>query len=254
MKLQRPNPLIFAHRGASTYAPENTHAAFKLAIEQGADAIELDAKLSSDGYAVVIHDQTVDRTTTSTGRVNSMTAFELGRLDAGSHFDWAFRRETIPLLDEVFSAYGSETYINVELTNYASPRDALPQKVAELVRFYHLQERVLFSSFNPFALVKIRSLLPECPVGLLAFQGIKGTWARSWPGRLLKYDSLHPEVSDVTGKLVRSSHQHRKAVYVYTVNDRQVMQDLFDLHVDGVFTDDPLLAKKEIALMRTRMS
>lgn len=245
--------MIIAHRGASVYAPENTHAAFKLAIEQGADAIELDAKLSSDGYVVVIHDQTVDRTTTSTGRVNEMTAFELSRLDAGSHFDWAFRQETIPLLDDVFSTWGSEIFFNVELTNYASPRDSLPKKVAELVRFYHLQERVLFSSFNPYALVKIRSLIPDCRIGLLAFQGLRGAWARSWAGRLLNYDSLHPEASDVTRELVRSSHRHQKAVYVYTVNDRQLMGKLFDLQVDGVFTDDPLLAKDEIAIMRARL-
>lgn len=252
MKIRRTHPVIFAHRGASAYAPENTIAAFRLAIEQGADAIELDAKLSQDGSVMVIHDQTVDRTTTGSGRVNEMTAFELTRLDAGSYFDWAFRRETIPLLDEVFSAFGTETTINVELTNYASPRDTLPQKVAELVRLHHLQERVLFSSFNPYALVKIRGLLPECPIGLLSFQGFKGAWSRTWLGRLLNYDSLHPEVSDVSEGLVKTAHKHQKAVYVYTVNDRQVMQELFDLQVDGLFTDDPLLAKNELAVSRTR--
>src|SRR4030043_292433 len=84
-------PTIFAHRGSSAYAPENTLAAFKLAVEQHADGIELDAKLSADGQIVVIHDPTVDRTTDGTGLVNSLTLPQIKQLDAGSKFDPAFR-------------------------------------------------------------------------------------------------------------------------------------------------------------------
>jgi glycerophosphoryl diester phosphodiesterase len=91
MLTELPRPTIFAHRGASAYAPENTLAAFELALRQGADAIELDAKLTRDGHIVVIHDQTVDRTTEGRGRVKDMTLAELRKLDAGSHFDVAFQ-------------------------------------------------------------------------------------------------------------------------------------------------------------------
>ena len=177
---QLSKPAIFAHRGSSAHAPENTLAAFELAIRHGADAIELDAKLSADGHVVVIHDQTVDRTTDGTGKVRELTLAQLSELDAGSYFDIAFRREPIPTLEQVFQAVGYGILINVELTNYASPTDPLPEKVAGLVRKFGLEKRVLFSSFNPLALVRIRRILPEVPVGLLALPGLDGAWARSW--------------------------------------------------------------------------
>ncbi len=140
------NPVIFAHRGASNYAPENTLAAFDLAYRQGAKAIELDAKLTADGQVVVIHDQTVDRTTGGSGRVKEMRLAQLKELDAGSHFDVSFKGEPIPTLDEVFAAFGPFLFINVELTNYASLLDPLPEKVAGLVKKHKLSQRVMFSS------------------------------------------------------------------------------------------------------------
>ncbi|MBU0511232.1 MAG: glycerophosphodiester phosphodiesterase, partial [Chloroflexi bacterium] len=118
MYAQLPRPAIFAHRGASAYAPENTLAAFDLAIRQNADAIELDAKLSADGHVVIIHDQTVDRTTDGTGRVSDLQLAALQELDAGCTYDEAFRHERIPTLGEVFDAVGRKILINVELTNY----------------------------------------------------------------------------------------------------------------------------------------
>src|SRR5512147_1683568 len=93
-----PNPAIIAHRGASAYAPENTLAAFDLAARQGAHAIELDAKLSADQQVVVIHDQSVDRTTTHLGKVSKLSLAEIKKMDTGSHFDIAFRGEPIPTL------------------------------------------------------------------------------------------------------------------------------------------------------------
>lgn len=245
-----PNPAIIAHRGASAYAPENTLASFKLALQQGADGIELDAKLSADGHVVVIHDQTVDRTTPFHGKVSDFRVAELRKMDAGSHFDIAFKGEPIPTLEEVLKAVGQLTYINVELTNYASPTDPLPEKVAELVRQYKLSHRVIFSSFNPIALLRIRRLLPEAPIGLLAFPGLNGWLARGWAGRLLRYQSLHPELQDVTASLVNRLHRQAARVYVYTVNLETDMLRLFQLNVDGIFTDDPLLAQRTLKEFR----
>ena len=149
MLLQIPKPAIFAHRGASAYAPENTLASFELAIHQEADAIELDAKLTADGQVVVIHDQTVNRTTDGNGRVGKMTLTQIRQLDAGSYFAAAFYDERIPTLEEVFETVGRKILINIELTNYASMKDSLPEKVADLVRRHQLEKRVMFSSFNP---------------------------------------------------------------------------------------------------------
>lgn len=239
-----PTPAIIAHRGASAYAPENTLAAFKLAVQQGADAIELDAKLSADQQVVVIHDQTVDRTTPSNGRVSDLSFADLHRLDAGSHFNATFKGETIPSLEDVFEAIGSLTYINVELTNYHSPFDDLPKKVAELVKKHNLGERVWFSSFNIVALLRIRRLLPEASIGLLAVSGKAGAWVRGWIANLVAPQSMHPERSDATRQLVETSHRKNRKVFVYTVNQEEEMRRLFTTGVDGIFTDDPVLALK----------
>lgn len=238
-------PTIFAHRGASAHAPENTLAAFDLALRQEADAFELDAKLSADGQVVVIHDQTVDRTTDGHGEVRNMTLPALKELDAGSFFDIAFRGERIPTLEEVFEAFGQKILINVELTNYATPADDLPVRVVELVKRHKLEKSILFSSFNPRALRMAHRLLPEVPKGMLALPGLPGWWARTWIGRIaVPYDALHPEISDVTPGLISKLHQQGRRMNVWTVNQAEDMQRLFSLGVDGIFTDDPELAQK----------
>jgi glycerophosphoryl diester phosphodiesterase len=238
-----PIPSIIAHRGSSAHAPENTIAAFELALEQGADAIELDAKLTADGEVVVIHDQTVNRTTGGVGKVREMRLDQLRTLDAGEYYDSTFIGEKIPTLGEVFEAVGHSLYINVELTNYATLTDSLPEKVAELVKQHGMSEQVLFSSFNPLALSKIRSLVPEAPLGLLAMPGIAGAWAFSPLSNLIHHHALHPEKSSVTPSRVASLHNKGKKIFVYTVNDSQTMRDLYSWKVDGIITDDPVLAR-----------
>jgi glycerophosphoryl diester phosphodiesterase len=244
---QLPRPIIFAHRGASAHAPENTLAAFELALRQGADGIELDAKLSKDNQVVVIHDQIVDRTTEGTGNVKSLSLAEIRKLDAGSHFDIAFKGEVIPTLDEVCKAVGQMTFINIELTNYASKTDPLPDRVAAVVRKNKLTRRVIFSSFNPLALFRIHRLIPEAPIGLLAQPGVRGTWARSWLARAIPFQALHPDYSDVTTAMIEHLHRSGRLIFTYTVNQESDMWHLFQMGVDGIFTDDPELARQVLA-------
>ena len=184
MYQQLPRPTIFAHRGSKNHAPENTLAAFRLAVTQGAPAIELDAKLTADGEIVVFHDRTLERTTDGTGRLQDKTLASLKELDAGSFYSPAFKGEPIPTLAEVFEAVGRQVFINIELTNYASPKDQLPDKVAALVERFGLQTGIMFSSFNRFALQRARQLIPGVPLGLLASPGILGAPARSWLGKI----------------------------------------------------------------------
>jgi len=235
-------PVIFAHRGASAHAPENTLAAFELALEQGADAIELDVKLSADGHVVVIHDATVDRTTGAHGKVKDMTLAELRALGAGSFFSSKFSTEKIPMLEEVFEAVGKRTLINVELTNYNSPRDHLVESVCSLVKKFNLQDRILFSSFYAFNLSKAHSYLPNVPCGLLALPGLAGAWARSFGFAFGKYAALHPNLANATREQIQRVHRLRRRVHVWTVNAEADMGRLFGWGVDGIFTDDPQLA------------
>jgi glycerophosphoryl diester phosphodiesterase len=237
-----PQPIIFAHRGASVQAPENTLAAFELAIAQNADAIELDVKLSADGHAVVIHDTTVDRTTGSKGRVKDLSLAELRSLDAGTFFSEKYSGERIPTLEEVFESVGQRIFINVELTNYNSPRDQLVETVCMLVKKFGLQKQVMFSSFFGLNLSKARAYLPDVPRGLLAFNGVFGAWARSFGFAFGRYQALHPYLNDVTPQQVQRVHRLKRRVHVWTVNAAEDMSRLFRWGVDAIFTDDPQLA------------
>ena len=234
------HPLVIAHRGASAHAPENTLAAFDAALRLGAHAIELDAKLSADGRVVVIHDATVNRTTDGKGRVSNMELAALQALDAGSFFSEEFRGEHIPTLDEVFEmVVGTRILINVELTNYTTPQDALVERVCALVRHYSLEKRVLFSSFLASNLTKSRRLLPEVPQGLLALPGWLGWWSRSFGFNFGDFEALHPNVRDVTPRQVVRVHRLSRRILVWTVNAAGDIRQLFSWGVDGIITDDP---------------
>jgi glycerophosphoryl diester phosphodiesterase len=237
-------PTIFAHRGSSAYAPENTLAAFKLAVEQHADGIELDAKLSADGQVVVMHDETVDRTTDGTGWISKLTLAELKRLDAGFKFDPAYQSEKIPTLAEVFEAVGNQIFINVELKNFFSPTDDLPDRVVSLIKKYGLERSVILSSFNPIALIRARFLLSKVPLGFLTTLGLANVTLRS---RLVQFGpllALHPSTEDVTPELIHAAHQVKCRIHAYAVKQPDLMQRLFEVGVDGIFTVDPPLAQK----------
>ena len=237
-------PLVIAHRGASMYAPENTIAAFELAVEMGADAIELDTMLTADGIPVVIHDQSLERTTNESGNVSSMMVAEIKLLDAGSRFEVRFAEEKIPTLEEVFSAVGKEILINVELKNYTSPFDRLPETVVALVMKKGLSDRVLLSSFNPIALIKAQRASEEIRRAALIGGGPK--IARGIIEAFTDYFALHPEVSLVNQGVVDKHHAAGHQVNVWTVNEESEMMKLLSMGVDGLITDKPDIAKKVI--------
>jgi len=246
MWIDLPRPTVIAHRGDKTHAPENTLAAFNLAADKGADAVEFDVKCSRDGQVVVIHDQTVNRTTNGSGDVSRLSLAALRDLDVGAWFSRQFTGEKIPTLDEVFEALGKRLFMNVELTNYATPGDGLVPKVADLVKHHAVQDRVIFSSFRARNLRMARSLLPEVPRGLLTLPGVLGFWGRSiaWRG---DYFALHPFLADVTAGLVNRLHAAGKCINVWTVNGEGDLKKMIGLGVDAIFTDDPGLALRLLA-------
>jgi glycerophosphoryl diester phosphodiesterase len=237
-----PRPIIFAHRGASSRAPENTMAAFQLAVMDGAPAIEVDAKLTRDGRIVVFHDSTLSRTTDGEGRLSEKTADELRMLDAGSHFSERFRGEKIPFLEEVFEVFGKKLLINVELKNYLTPLDGLVERVCELVRQHAVQANMLFSSFYPSNLRRAAKLLPDVPRALLAMRGWRGAWARSFGFAFGDYAALHPHITDATAQQVQRAHKLGRRVHAWVVNETADFRRLRDWGADGIITDDPKAA------------
>jgi glycerophosphoryl diester phosphodiesterase len=239
-----PIPIIFGHRGAKAFAPENTLAAFQMAVEHRADAIEFDVKLTKDHHVIVLHDQTLDRTTNGHGNMKNYSLEDLRRLDAGSFFDAQFAGEKIPTLDEVFETVGRRLFMNIELTNYTTPHDGLVEQVVEVIRRHQQEDNVLFSSFLTLNILTARRLLPEVPVGLLAEEGWSGFVARSAFGRRIAPKIIHPYTTDVTDDYVRIQHNLGRRVHVWTVNEPEDMVRLFALKVDGIFTDNPRLARQ----------
>jgi glycerophosphoryl diester phosphodiesterase len=154
--------MVIAHRGASSYAPENTLAAFDLALEMGAHHIELDVDLTSDGHIVVIHDDTVDRTTNGSGPVTSHTLAALRALDAGSWFGDKFTGERIPTFHEVLERYKGRAHLHTEIKGH-SP--SLAQRTADLIRTHGMEEQVTITSFQNVRLEEMRAYAPALPTG-----------------------------------------------------------------------------------------
>ena len=241
---RQPRPLLIAHRGSSAAAPENTMAAFRLAKEQGADGIELDVMLSADERLVVHHDQAVNRTTNGQGKVSEQLWDQLKHLDAGSKFGDAFIGEPIPLLEDVFEEFGGHYLINVELKNYATPRDNLVERVIELIRKTNLEDTILLSSFSGSNLLKANTLAPGIRRGLLALPCLAGSPYRGWLGKRFRYDALHPFYADVKPQLVDRLHREGKQVNVWTVDKPEDLLRMRASGVDMVICNDPAHARR----------
>jgi glycerophosphoryl diester phosphodiesterase len=240
--IQLPIPCIFAHRGASADAPENTLASFKLAVEQGAQAVELDAKLSNDGKIIVIHDQTLQRTTNGSGIVCDSNFDDLRALDAGSWFSDKFAGEKIPLLEEVLESVAHQVFVNIEVTNYKTPKDSLPIEIANLVLKMGLENRVLFSSFLPKNLQILKNLLPTTPVALLTEPKIYPLTQFTGIAKRVSPEIQHPYLTDVNPRMLEKAHKNGKRIHCWTVNKENDMKRLFAMGVDGIFTDYPAVA------------
>lgn len=241
--LQSVPPLIIAHRGYSARCPENSLAAFAAALDAGAAMVELDVTLTRDRHLVVIHDDTVDRTTDGRGTVSAMTLAELGRLDAGSWFAPAFAGQRIPTLDQVLALARGRAQVNIEIKVSAfepgAPTDSVERQVMAAVGRYDMVDAVVISSFESRLLTRLAAMAGAVPrLALL-------TETPFAPSDLdlcrdLKAWSVHPDRSFVTPEMVAAAHRDGFRVLPYTVNDRDLAKAFLAWGVDGFFTDDPV--------------
>jgi glycerophosphoryl diester phosphodiesterase len=223
--------LNIAHRGASGRFPENTLRAFGAAIDAGAQMCELDVQLSRDGAVVVIHDETVDRTTDGRGAVRVLTLDELKRLDAGVRYGDDFRGERIPTLEEVFALTDARCELNIEIKGAGVER-----KVCDLIVEHRALASAMVSGFDWDALAIVRHLEPRVRVGLLGSQ---------WPARLvgaafeMRAEAINPRSDIVTEDLCIAAHQRNLSVYTWTVDEPDEMRRLIAFGVDGIMTNYP---------------
>jgi glycerophosphoryl diester phosphodiesterase len=228
--------LGIAHRGASGRAPENTHAAFAAALALGAEAIELDCQLSADGELVVIHDETLERTTDGTGAVGDRTAAELARLDAGAWFDPAYRGERIPRLADVLAQVRERVTLNVEIKT-ARDTGRIEPKLAALVADARATAWVVFSSFQWDMLRNMRATAPWARLGVLCDEDPR---LRATAMALeLGAEAIAPGRRWVDRRVVEEAHVRGLGVWVWTVNEPGEIRRLAALGVDALFSDWP---------------
>jgi len=230
-------PLIIAHRGASGEAPENTLAAFQLALDQGADMIELDLHQSKDGSLVICHDFKLHRTARSKRSVKQLTLKELKRLEVGSWFHPRFSGEPIPALEEVLELTKDRIRLNIEIKRGSPFYPGIEERLVKLLESFHATESVLVSSFDHQALETIRVLSSKISIGLLAEKGSIQQLIRKV--EVLSAFSLNLPVRLLTPALVQEAHRRKLQVYAYTINQVRLMNYYLIMGVDGIFTNFP---------------
>ena len=245
--------LNIGHRGASAYAPEHTFAAYDLALEQGADYIEIDLQMTADGVLVALHDKTLNRTADAPegvpeqycrGLVSKKTLEQIKMCDVGSWFSPEYAGEQIPTLEEIFLKYGTSVNYYIETKN----PDAAPGMEEELLRLmgeYSLIEpaaenwQVLIQSFSAESLMKIHELEPSLPLIQLYWAGSSKAIQGDLDAASAYAVGIGPYKKDVDAALVEAAHERCLAVHPYTVNTVEEMEALIALGVDGMFTNNP---------------
>lgn len=255
--------LVIGHRGASYNAPENTFAAWDLALEANADFLELDLQMTSDGELVVMHDEKLDRTARGPrpdcqGVIRTKTLQQLGRCEAGSWFNSKHRDRRnddfiglrIPTLAAVFERYGPRARYYIE-TKDPEAAPGMEEEVLRLIDQYGVfaadseQPGVVIQSFHPQSLRRIHALDSRIPLSQLVAKRESSRSIRARLAQIATYArGIGPERGDVDAELVQAAHAAGLGVFPYTVNDAAEMRHLVELGVDGIFTDRPDLLRQ----------
>ncbi len=247
---QQPRVYIHAHRGGAALAPENTMPAFSNAVALGAHYLELDVRCCATGELVVMHDETLERVAGISEKVADLSLLELESLDVGSHFHGDYAGTSIPTLSRVIEELVSEVRFNFEIKEEQLAGDGTALALGDLISSMGIGDRCIVSSFNPGSLRRLSSKC-SAPIGLLYPTEGEG-WIkdavtrRAWPAVFLPVFALHPREDLVDAELVRRAQLRGLAVNTWTVNEPSRMRQLMAMGVNGLVTDRPDLALKEL--------
>lgn len=241
---------IVAHRGASGSAPENTFAAFEKAVESGVDAIEIDVHQTMDGKIVIIHDDTLDRTTNSSGSIYEKKYEELKNVDAGSWFDVNYSDETIPLFSDFLEFVKNKAGIIVEVKYGSQKYPGIENNVWSLLKSHNLVKTTVVSSSRVTILNTFRQLSQEINLGKILSP--KELWRSLFQPDSLLYKQdiikqvkeIHPHWSFVDAKFMKWANSLGLAVIPWTINKEMKIRVMIDRGVQGVITNFPEIAKR----------
>ena len=228
---------IYAHRGASGYAPENTMAAFRKAVELGSDGIECDVQMTTDGRLVVCHDETLERTTDGKGFIKDYSYDELRELDAGSWFDGRFRNERIPRLVELLELVkDNNMLLNIEIKSGIVLYPGIEEKILAQVDAFRLQKKTIISSFNHYSVKKCRDIAPWARTGILYMEGLYKPWNYM---DTLDCRYAHPFYLALAPEISKELKARGYKINVFTINDPKEAVRLAEMGVDGIITNFP---------------
>ncbi len=237
---------IISHRGASGYAPENTLAAIKKAIDLGTDGIEIDIQLTKDEKIVVFHDWKLDRTTTGKGYVFESDFNYIRSLDAGSWYSEEFKNEKVPTLEEVLELIPKGIFLNIEIKNISRDKRGMEEKLLEILNKYpEKMEEIVISTFHHKVLKKLEKLAPNLKLAFLTSSDLIDT-SKYIKTYIKKCYSYHPEVNLITEEAVKNLKENSILTFVWTVNTEEDLKYLQSINVDGVITNYPDLMRKLI--------
>ena len=235
--------LVLAHRGASGYAPENTIPAFQKAIDQKADGFELDVQMTKDGVIVVIHDETIDRTSDGKGWVKDFTLEELRKFNYNKTHP-EYEHAGIPTMREVFELVKpTDLVINIEI-NTGIVFYPIEEKLLALTKEMGMEERVFYSSFNHYTVKKIHELDPSTTVGFLYADG-----PIDMPAYAVKHgvNALHPALYNLQYPgFVEECKKNGLKLHVWTVNEEKYVKMCMEAQTDSVITNYPDMARRVI--------
>lgn len=237
MEIDSPTRVI-AHRGFSGRAPENTLVAIRRAIDAGADMVEVDVTMTRDGHVILLHDETLKRTTNGRGKPFKKSLAKIRSLDAGSWFAPEFAGERIPTLAEALETVKGRVLINIEIKKEAVEHGVVP-KVAALIVEHGMLDQVVVSSFSPEALRRMKTTAPAVVTASLYNKEVHT--GRDPLEIIQEVGSRGFNISGkrLTAAMVDRCHRHQIPVAVYTVNEAADLHRLMEMGVDAVFTDHP---------------
>lgn len=228
---------VYAHRGCSGTYPENTLVAFKTAAQLPIHGVEFDVHMSKDGELVVIHDESIDRTSNGQGFVKDLTLAELKQYDFGNWFSSAFKGEKIPTLREVLYVFkDTHHHINIELKSDVFPYEGMEQKVLQMLAEYRLEGRVVISSFNHEMIQHVKELAPHIETAILFMEVLV---APSAYVNLVGADALHAFFPTALRKMGKEVIESGRQLRVFTVNEELYADMLLSVGVHAIFTDYP---------------
>ena len=243
-------PLVIAHRGDLSSAPENTLPAFQRALSTGADGLELDVRLTRDDQLVVFHDSNVDRTSNGQGRVRAHTLEEMRSLDVGSWFSPDFTGEKAPILDEVFEMLPHDYLINVELKVVLRGMKLIAHLVAETIARHRRWASTLVASFNPVALYYLRRMEPRIARGYIWSKRHPYPIRARWLSPLVQADWYDPANDSYNLKLHHNLQRRGRRVLAWDQDFGYDLEAMASAHLEAVVTNclaETVEQKKQLA-------